>query len=462
MSICCSRLFVEPLFKGIKKGDYYEPYKRLGKELKVHIFKDEVKKGKLTDDIFLKYLMCRPGMRLHIYNKEQPFLGELLDIEYYKHLVLNQKEYENLVLQLKSIRMKFEDIKVDSATSHHIHIYFTESRLETYLDPESDLEYVYGSKTFIETVINAKTLLNPLSIKYLNIQSIKDTTKFTESIISLNKFLYWAYKNMSLLEIELLLVNSGTISFSMGVRKSNDFDIFIYLGVSKIYNDINKKTSNAKIYKVELDMVNPTEGNKFVHRYINVILTDVLKLYDGNKKTYEQYYDDIYFNPTQYYYFYGLKFANLALHVYWRMIRGRPAQFAELIAFSRKLDIPIPLPSLPEYKYHTSRYLTKTKKTKLSKDIHDNISEEIQEYYLTKLEMEYYNNEAKKYKKFDPKTKIVPADKNKFMKTIKFYLKQNYNINMSIFDIEKLLSNKGIETVPKLKQFMLKNKNHYI
>jgi len=45
---------------------------------------DEVKKGKLTDDIFLKYLMCRPGMRLHIYNTEQPFLGELLDIEYYK------------------------------------------------------------------------------------------------------------------------------------------------------------------------------------------------------------------------------------------------------------------------------------------------------------------------------------------------------------------------------------------
>jgi len=35
MSICCARLFVEPLFKGVKKGDYYEPYKRLSKELKV-------------------------------------------------------------------------------------------------------------------------------------------------------------------------------------------------------------------------------------------------------------------------------------------------------------------------------------------------------------------------------------------------------------------------------------------
>ena len=59
MSICCSNLYVKPLFRDIKEQDYLTPYKLLGSILKTDYFKNQIKSGKINDDIFLKYLMCR-------------------------------------------------------------------------------------------------------------------------------------------------------------------------------------------------------------------------------------------------------------------------------------------------------------------------------------------------------------------------------------------------------------------
>lgn len=476
MSICCARLFVEPLFKGIKKKDYYEPYKKLGKTLKVSYFNKEVEKCKLTDDIFLKYLMCRPNMRLYIYNSEQPFLTELLDIEYYKHLTLNQKEYKNLILQLKSIKMKFNEIKIENTEIYRLHIYFTESKLETYLDPESDLEYVHGSTTFIETIINAKTLLNSLSIKYLKYMSFDRIIKFADSIKKLNIFLYQTYKNLSLFEMEIVTVTSGTISFSLGIRENTDIDLLVYIMNKKLYREVtNKLTKNLNIRGFDIDV---PDGNLILGYYYPNVIVDSIKISTNN--TPNDNYDAIYFNPKYYYYFYGLKFANIMTHLYWRFMRNRPAQAAEMLAYHKMLNIPIPLPSIPKYKYITRRYLDNSenvdkfrliKAKKMISDksgvkIHSKINEfkvETKEnYYVTDLEHEYYKKVTLLFKNFEPDTTRMEIDKEHFVKSVKNYLKKKFKINMSQDEIRHLLTNKGLDTYGDFKTFILKNKNHYI
>lgn len=460
MSVCCSRLFIEPLFSGIKKGDYYEPYKRLGDKLNIKYYRDEIKRKEITDDIFLKYLMCRPNMRLHIYNKEQPFLTELADVEYYKHMVLNEKEYGNLILQLKSIRMKFNDINVETGKTHHLHVYFTESRLETYLDLDSDLEYICGTKTFIETTINAKTLLNPLSIKYLKLQNMKKIVTYHSSIKKLNKFLHWMYKNMTLFDMELFIIWSGMVPFMLGIREFSDLDFHYIDNNTAIINKL-KEFKQSKLVDMDLDI----EKDKIV--YSMKLQNDSMKLIGKDR-------NDLFVDPNLYFYFYGFKINNLLTHFYWRTIRGRPAQIAELIAMSKIINIPVPKPILPEVKYFTIRYKIKKDENRLKKKIDnefdDDVSEEVSnelvqerlDYYMTQFEYIYFMEELDRLKIEHHPFNIIPINKSTFLDTIKMYLKNKYNMNVSKKEIIGVLESDGLKSISELKQFLLKNKNYYI
>ena len=66
--------------------------------------------------------MCRPKMRIYIFDKQQDFIEEFVDIDYYKKN-FESKKYSNLILQLKSITQKFDDIKVKG--QQFIYIFFT-------------------------------------------------------------------------------------------------------------------------------------------------------------------------------------------------------------------------------------------------------------------------------------------------------------------------------------------------
>lgn len=460
MSICCSRLFVKPLFDKIKRDDHFEPYKILGKQLKIPFYSEEVKKGKLTDDIFLKYLMCRPNMRMHIYKTEQEFLSIVLDVSYYKHLELNQHEYDNLILQLRSIRTNLNEIQTEKNTTHHLHIYFTEDRLENFVDPERDLDYVHGSKTFIETVINAKTLLNALSIKYLKHQNMKKVATYHSSIKKLNKFLHWMYKNMSLLDMELFIIWSGMVSFMLGVREFTDIDFHHIENHKGILRKLEQFEATGL---VDMDLTDPRKINYSVR-----LQGDSMKLVGCDRNC-------MFVDPRMYSYFYGVKINNLVTHFYWRMLRGRPAQIAELIAMSKVVDVPVPKPILPKVKYFTTRYQIKKEeerktKKKVRSDFDDDVSEEISreivqerlDYYMTQFEYIYFMEELTRLKVKDHPFNIVPLDKQSFLNTIKMYLKRKYKISMSKSEIERILDTDGLKSISELKQFLIKNKNHYI
>ena len=189
MSICCSNIYVKPLFNDIQERDYLTPYKLLSNVLNTDFFKQQLQSGKVNDDIFLKYLMCRSNMRIYIFDKQQEFIEEFINVAYYKKLILNQTKYKNLVLQLKGLTQKFEDIKIKEQQVHHLHIFFTEEDISKKMELKEYDELAHESKTFIETIINAKLILNENSIKYLEYQRFDRIISFKRSISKFNKFM---------------------------------------------------------------------------------------------------------------------------------------------------------------------------------------------------------------------------------------------------------------------------------
>ena len=442
MSICCSNLYVKPLFRDIKEQDYLTPYKLLGSILKTDYFKNQIKSGKINDDIFLKYLMCRPKMRIYIFDKQQDFIEEFINVAYYKKIILNQTKYNNLVLQLKSITQKFDNIKVKSQHVHHLHIFFTEEDVSKKYELKGNPDLLYQSKSFIESIINAKLLLNENSLKYLEYQRFDKIISFKTSILKFNKFMVWIYKNLNLLDLEYICVWSGMLSFSFGIREFSDIDMHIYQ--NSYYKSLYKKFKSFNIHGIELDIpddyntnlssLKPNQSFKLVEKYTNDIKIDSIKLLNKGSSLI-----DIYFNHNNYYYFYGLKFVNLGTQFYWRYTRQRPAPMADLIAFKLISNINVPIPEVPNISYNCLRFYNR-------KDMVNTMPNEYK----------YYYNVYKNYPNIMKYIENNNVNKKKFYNTIRNYLKSKYKIYLNLVQIESFLTKNTTTTMKEFKEIVSK------
>jgi len=442
MSICCSNIYVKPLFNDIQERDYLTPYKLLSNVLNTDFFKQQLQSGKVNDDIFLKYLMCRSNMRIYIFDKQQEFIEEFINVAYYKKLILNQTKYKNLVLQLKGLTQKFEDIKIKEQQVHHLHIFFTEEDISKKMELKEYDELAHESKTFIETIINAKLILNENSIKYLEYQRFDRIISFKRSISKFNKFMVWMYKNMSLLELELILVWSGMVPFTFGVRKFTDFDALVNIKNKFFLDKINKKLLSIKDKDIEIDIPTFKPPVKMVHIYLFDIQNDSLKII----KPMKEYNNELlYYNPDFNSYFFGLKIPHLISNVYFRFIDSRPARMAELIAFNKIINFKLPVPKLPKEKIFTVRYY----KNKI-------VYKDLINYYVSPMEYEYYKKTVSKKKNFNPPLKreeIIPLQ---YAKTISNYLKSKYSISMTPEEVLTYINKNGISTIKEFKEIVSK------
>jgi len=435
MSVCCSRIRVDPLFKYIKKGDFMKPFVKMRLLFpNVDYFQRILDKGVIDDDVFLKYLMCRPNMRIYIFNKKQNDLEKYKGIQYYKMFKLSDKKYHNLMLQLKSISKYFNKINTKHHQRiHHIHVFFTEQNIDKQFQLRSDPNLIHQTKHFLETIINAKTILNPMSMKYLEYQDFNRIMKFKQSIKTLNKFMVWYYKNLSLLEMELLIIQSGFVSFTFGVRQFTDFDIILCEHKFK-KNMIKKLTKYMKINdKIDIADYNYTKKN--THKYLIKLIRDGSKL-SGGKTEY-----DCFYMPKLYYYFYGIKVYNLKTHLFIRFVRGRPANIAELIAFNKILNIKVPI-YIPDFMYHKEYVLTK----------HTSIT--------TPLDIKYFKKYIIDAGLVNESDIIITKEQNnrqKLLKTVLYYLTNKYYLKPIKEDIEKYFKNK-IDNFTQFRDIMNKNK----
>ena len=88
-----------------------------------------------------------------------------------------------------------------------------------------------------------------MSMEYLKYQDLSRMMKFKRSIKNLNKFMVWYYKNLSLLEMETILLYSGICPFSFGLRQFTDYDILTHESKFKqqIINKLKKYNDSDDI-----------------------------------------------------------------------------------------------------------------------------------------------------------------------------------------------------------------------
>lgn len=448
--ISLSNLDIKPLYTGVKDGEFNKPIKLLNKEKGINLNKFDIG----DDTIYLNYLMCKKNYKIvlsftRFMNLEKNCIHKK-KIPYNKHL---QFYLENIKVHGKANKIKsFEDNS--SLFKSDIFMYIIKIRDVINFDKAKLLNY--QTRNFFETIVVAKTLLNKNALDSVFLCRIDRIVKFKASFKKLNIFLNQVYKNLSLLEQEHFFVWSGFVSFMHGMREFNDIDphtynynLIIYKKISDFFEKVNKETNLEMdhILEEELKTMTNINNKKKIRRgrYIQVeslkyIIKSKKKV---NNKTFNmqkidkiniveklKYSDNLYFNPNCYSYFYGIKVTTILTDIYWRLVNSRPNQYAVLLAYNKLLNLNIEIPKIPKFKYECSAYYS------LEND---------KKYYIMPTEKDYYmdivnNIKDKELKKgIIGNIKKVDLDKKKFVNTIRFALRNKFNIKMTQTELmEKL------------------------
>ena len=415
-----------PLFPNIKKGDYKTPLKTYLKFYKKDPsnkkLKSKLKQQKQTtckqcstkDNEMLYYTLCRPKSKLVVSSTK---LEELEKISYYtKHVKLPpmKKAINNFQTLLSLLNYnKYIHIK-KIQNIHEIYIYLFEDDEEQTIKTMNTI--LVKTRNFIETVLYAKMLLNENTYKYLDIQDLTHIWKCKGCIMKYRSFVEYIYKNMSLLEIEFMILSSGLVTFYMGVREFGDFDGFIY--ANKYAPVIYKKLVDSGF---DVDICTKSnlvtyEEQHFTWLFVENIFKEAMKYMDGVNN-----YNELYFNPKCFCQFLGIKIMNPRYNVFWRYVRARPSGMAELIAMIVKLKLDVPLFEIPDYNYETPFFVGKPN----SKQTVERSPSEYKFY----LDIATNKTEVPK----------VPLNKKRFVKTTKFYLQKRYRLKMSEEKILKII-----------------------
>ena len=371
------------------------------------------------DNKMLYYILCRPNSKIIVSTKKLDNIGKKSFYMKFVNLFLTYQIVDNFKIMLSLFNYnKYEYINgIPFSKGDELFIYFYEDDLNDTDVSKETKNILIKTDNFMETIMYAKMLLNENTYKYLDIQNLRNIWRYKDSINKYIKFVEYIYKNMTLLEIEFLILSSGIVTFYLGVREFGDFDIFIYN--NEYTQTIYKKLTDSNF---ELDICTLSKLIKYKEQpvtclFLENIFKESMKYMDNINN-----YNELYFNPICFVQFFGIKIINPRYNIFWRYIRARPSSMSELIAMIIKLKIKVPLFEIPKYNYETLYFVNNPN----SKETVKRSPSEYQ-FYLDAIKLKKTSN------------KQIPLNENKFIKTTKYYLKQKYNINLNENEIKNII-----------------------
>jgi len=262
-------------------------------------------------------------------------------------------------------------------------IFLDEDLKTTKISPElneypREYDYIHVNDTFNESIEYGPLFLNKNTIKFLNKQYSWHLMNFNNGINRFNTFkeIIW---NLSQTEQNKIIVMSSGVLFTYGVRDMNDIDGIAMDSIKLSTEEIDSLRKKHDFIDVS---IKNTEG--WNDKWENE-LNNRAKILGAND------YNNLILDPKFYYYFLGIKFLRLKYELIIRQSRGRPAQTTDLLIIHRMFNM--------------SYTIDIPKETKM------------------------YDEELKK-------DIITPVNKEKYLSTMKYYLKERYYINISIENIE--------------------------
>lgn len=281
---------------------YEKSYGQDNTMLNIQFGKDITQEDK--DLIILEYIKCRKDMLFVVVfddtlvNQTIRSLERLAKITYIKTFMLNEDGLFNFLYYLYDeytfqYRLdKISNLKI----ADRITIIFYEGNNNFQLTNR-----VYMSKYFYQSILIGQLILNENSLDFLNTFDIKKIIrnyKSIESHLKLQTFKKWCFLNLSLLELDRLIL------FSYGMKKMKDINgMFTYIGDSQSEQELYELiSSNFYSKKSDFSFVDiGIENTKYWH---DSWKSDIIRIYEKLKVRSSI---AVCTNPKCYYYFNGLK-----------------------------------------------------------------------------------------------------------------------------------------------------------
>ena len=242
-------------------------------------------------------------------------------------------------------------------------------------------DYIHVNNDDNQAYVYAGILFNKNSLKFLEKQNSWKIYEMIKSIQLFNKFKNFIHK-YGIIAFEHTILFSSSILFSFGVREMNDIDGYMVKNNYVKMEDLNTFNRN------DIDLT--YEGSSQTNEEWLKVLDDRAKGFGANN------FDELALNPKYHYYFMGVKFLRLKYDVITRLSRGRPAQITDLLVLRQLYDLSYKL-AIPK---------------------------------ITKMYDESTKKDIEK-----------PVDYQKFIDTVKYYLKKRYFINLSLSEIKDWIEN---------------------
>lgn len=430
-------------FKKIKKDDIYSfdlSYPEYNKKFRINPIKN--KKIKCSNNISdedkkdldnINKIICNNDYRILTFFDEininilnEKFKDNALIISY-KYITLNTKSFNSFIYQLYSNKgfRNIEDIN-NFCKNIGIHNKFNLTILILKpLNNKIKLNTIYlKSKqyittNFLETVEISKLYFNKNSLEFLDKQNLKNfmSFKFWKSRVMFQTIRKWIYKNISLDEHEHIIFFSSIVLYLYGLRNCNDIDLIIYKNINK-FNDITNTMINKDFIDSDLFFFLDisVKGTQKWKDHWNIWLNEWSKLCNYDT------FDDIIYNPNNYFYFMGMKIISLNVDIVRRIKRNRPRSFADLYVIKKNIYNELKLPIIP-------------KKEEVYLKIKDLDRDKIKEILM---------NGGKHHKNCKELIIYKDIDETKFLNTMIWCLKERYKIIISREKISKYLLPKQI------------------
>ncbi len=270
-------------------------------------------------------------------------------------------------------------------------------------------DLIHINDYFYQTVEYSQILLNDNSLNLLNHQDCRKYVepKYELANLKIQTFRKMIYSNLSLLEIDRIIIMGGYVLYSYGIRPFTDIDAFIIKNSEDdkstrymTFIENNFVIEKSKLYYCDMGI----QGSKYWRESWDV----------KNKMVYDFFNlensEQMVLDPANYCYNQGFKVTIIDYEIIRKLMRNRTQDHVDLIMMG--ISDPLLIKDYIEIKDDND---DDDNKTKNGLDQYFNISEK-----TTKILGEYQNNDKKKYKiLYDKYSKddIEKAKKTKLFQT---------------------------------------------
>lgn len=379
-------------------------------ELYVHFHKEKTYAYSIFKNNFAKYFTLYGIKQIQLDKKQlYPFIYQIM---YDENPKINL-EYINSVIKFLKDNKKYKGkYVVNLLFFKRKDVEFTIKDAKFLLDSKKSLNsLIIYNKSQRQKCTIASLFFNQNSLDFLNMMNFNKHLELNKRNKMFSQYRNFLFGKIDTSDHYKFMLYSSIVLFLLGARNNNDLDIYIddlaKSNTYNIYSLIKDRLIENKIGDCDVSIKNTEHWPHYWDQWLD----EWASLSEAKKFKYIIGKNDYHF------YFLGIKIIGVNCDIQRRIARNRPRAIGDLIMLKRKFNMDIRIPRIPKDKTEF----------KNGKELN---SEEIRKL----LEDGWsFNRRLNEY------SKKVPIVKKRFHDTIQWFIKKNYDEDVSMYYIKQLV-----------------------